>query len=229
MAITGNDNTESNAGTGVQERLLDAAEELFCERGFQGATVRDLAAKAGCNIASVNYYFGGKDKLYLEVWRRHLLRLRETRLASIDKVMAESDGRPRLEDLLRSFAYAFIGPLMDENRGPRLIKLMVREMLDQCLPPDMFVKEIIVPTLSAMRGALARICPQLNGSQVQLVVYSVVAQLVQLIRVKTMFEQTENPEFPKLDLSQAVDHVVRFSAAGIRAYAMGESNEDTSR
>ena len=47
------------------------------------------------------------------------------------------------------------------------------------------------------------------------------AQLVQLIRVKTMFEQTENPEFPKLDLSQAVDHVVRFSAAGIRAYAMG--------
>ncbi|MHC4623921.1 MAG: CerR family C-terminal domain-containing protein [Planctomycetota bacterium] len=207
---------------GVQKRLLDAAEELFCERGFQGTTIRDLASRAGCNIASVNYYFGGKDKLYLEVWHRHLLLLRQTRLAAIDKVMSESNGEAKLEDLLRSFACAFLGPLMDQTRGPRLIKLMVREMLEQQLPPDMFVEEIIVPTLNAMRQALARICPRLESAQAQLIVYSVVAQLVQLVRVKTMFEQTENPEFPKVDLAEAVDHVVRFSAAGIRAYAREE-------
>jgi AcrR family transcriptional regulator len=220
---SGNYSPEVGSDGTVQHRLLDAAEEFFSDRGFHGTTIRDLASRAGCNIASVNYYFGGKEKLYRAVWRRHLLRLRETRLASIDRVMAESNGKPRLEDLLKSFAFAFIGPLMDENRGPRLVKLMAREMLDQHLPADMFVKEIVVPTLGAMRRALTRIFPRLEHAQTQLVVYSVVAQLVQLIRVKTMFEQTKNTEFPKLDLPQAVDHVVRFSAAGIRAYAMGEA------
>jgi AcrR family transcriptional regulator len=222
MPISGEIEDHEGGAKGVQERLLDAAEELFCERGFQGTTIRDLASRAGCNLASVNYYFGGKDKLYLEVWQRHLLLLRQTRLAGIDKVMSDGDGTPRLEDLLRSFAYAFIGPLMDESRGPRLIRLMVREMLDQQLPPDMFVKEIVLPTFGAMRQALLRICPQLNDSQTELVVYSVVAQLVHLVRVKTMFSRTENDQFPKLDMAQAVDHIVRFSAAGIRAYAMGE-------
>jgi AcrR family transcriptional regulator len=222
VAMRKNYDAKMGPNRGVQKRLLDAAEELFCERGFQGTTIRDLASRAGCNIASVNYYFGGKDKLYLEVWHRHLLLLRQTRLAAIDKVMSESNGEAKLEDLLRSFACAFLGPLMDQTRGPRLIKLMVREMLEQQLPPDMFVEEIIVPTLNAMRQALARICPRLESAQAQLIVYSVVAQLVQLVRVKTMFEQTENPEFPKVDLAEAVDHVVRFSAAGIRAYAREE-------
>ena len=53
----------SNTNKGVRDRLLDAAEELFCEHGFEGASIRDIAASAECNIASVNYYFGGKEKL----------------------------------------------------------------------------------------------------------------------------------------------------------------------
>src|SRR5512136_2655411 len=84
----------------VQDRLVGAAEELFCQRGYNETSVRDIAAIAGCNVASVNYYFGGKDNLYLEVWRRRLAFMRDTRLASIEKVMSAS-GEPRLEDLLR--------------------------------------------------------------------------------------------------------------------------------
>ena len=47
----------------VKERLLDAAEELFCGHGYQGTSIRDIAASADCNIASANYYFGGKNNL----------------------------------------------------------------------------------------------------------------------------------------------------------------------
>jgi len=60
MSVLQENKVSSDAKKSVQDRLLDAAEELFCEHGFDGTSVRDLAAAAGCNVASVNYYFGGK-------------------------------------------------------------------------------------------------------------------------------------------------------------------------
>ena len=219
MAVSRNNTTKDGSNKPVQERLLDAAEELFCEHGFEGASIRDIAASAGCNIASVNYYFGGKEKLYTEVWRRHLVQMRDARVASIDKIMSQSQAPPCLEDLLTSFANAFIEPMADKSRSRRLIKLMTREMLDRRLPANMFVEEMIKPTMTAMQKALTKTCPGLDESKVPLVVFSIVGQLVHVIRIKAMFEQTDNAEMPKFDLTEAVDHIVKFSAAGIRAYA----------
>ena len=70
-----------NAGNGekkVQERLIDVAEALFCEQGYNNTSVRELAAAADCNLAAVNYYFGGREKLYMEVWRRLLKKMIES-------------------------------------------------------------------------------------------------------------------------------------------------------
>jgi AcrR family transcriptional regulator len=201
----------------VRDRLLDTAEELFCEHGFAGTSIRDIAAAAGCNIASVNYHFGSKDNLYLEVWRRHLFLMREIRISSIDNVMSQKNGQPQLEDLLSAFADSYIGPLMDESKGPRFIKLMAREMIDRRLPEDIFVKELIVPTVTAFRGALLSVCPQLDRSKITLVILSFVGQLMHSLHVKVMFEQTGEPEILKFDLNEAIDHIVKFSVAGIRA------------
>lgn len=51
-------------------RIQDAATELFAEHGFEGASVRDIARKAGVTVGSINYYFGSKDSLYQECGRR---------------------------------------------------------------------------------------------------------------------------------------------------------------
>lgn len=212
----------------VQERLLDAAEVLFCENGFAGTSVREIAAAAKCNVASVSYYFGGKEKLYTEVWRRHILVMRNNQIASIEKVMSEDQGEPSLEELLKAFAETFIGSLVDETESSRLIKLMSREMLDRHLPPNMFVDEMIKPTLGAMQRALGKICPQLQESQVPLMIFSVVGQLIHVIRVRTMFKQSDRPELPFFDLAETVDHIVAFSAAGILAAAKGKVNAQNS-
>jgi len=205
----------------VQDRLIEAGEELFCRRGFNETSVRDIAALAGCNVASVNYYFGGKDNLYLEIWRRRLAFLRQTRLASIEKVMSGSS-QPQLEDLLRSYAISFIEPLIDGSSHCRFINLMTREMIDPHLPRDLYLTEMVSPVLNALSDALLKICPWLDESKVSMIIFSIVGQLLMhTVCVKEMFEGSNYPDLAKIDVDSIVNHVVEFSASAIRGYAKG--------
>jgi len=211
------DKTDSKQRKDVRNRLLEAAEVLFAERGFDGTSVRDLAARAGCNVASVNYYFGGKENLYRQLWHRHLHELTRARIASIEAVMSGGQG-PCVEDLLRSFSHAFVGPLMDDECGRRLMRLMAREMIDPHLPAEMFGKEVIRPTMGAMQGALEKLCPQLDKSKVPAVVFSLVGQLVHAIRLRVMRECMEDELLEIFEPEKLTEHIVAFTAAGIRAY-----------
>lgn len=203
----------------VKDRLLNAAEGLFCERGFKGTSIRDIAASAGCNIASVNYYFGSKEKLYEEVWHRHLIPMRDARIASIDKVMSQQGTRPDLENLLRSFADTFVGSMVDINMASRLSKLIAREYIDSHLPTNMFVDGVMKPTITAMSKALLKTCPDLDESRILLIVFSIVGQLVHLVHVTTMFEQGgDELNMPIFDSDEMINHIVKFSVAGIKAY-----------
>jgi len=53
----------------TRERLIAAASQLFAERGFHGTKARDIATRAGVNLAAGNYHYGSKKTLYLEVLR----------------------------------------------------------------------------------------------------------------------------------------------------------------
>jgi AcrR family transcriptional regulator len=219
MDVLQKNGVSSDAKKSVQDRLLDAAEELFCEHGFYDTSVRKIAARAKCNIASVNYYFGSKEKLYIEVWRHNLLITRERIVSGVEKAMSENVKETYLEDLLMSFTTAFLEPIKDKKKAYRLIKLMDREMVEQNLPKNMFLEEMIMPTLNAMQNALMKIYPDLDKSKIHLFLFSIIGQLVHLIRVQTLFDQSYSLQFPGFDLDEAVNHIVRFSAAGIRAYA----------
>ena len=219
MAISGQKQGISRSDKPVQDRLLDAAEQLFAENGFDGTSVRDIASAAGCNIAAVNYYFGSKDRLYTEVWRRQLVQMRDARLQAIEQVLSESNGKPSLEDLLKSFANAFIGPFVDESRSRWLMKLMAREMVDQHVNVNVFAEEVIKPTINAMSGALLKACPSLDESKIPMLIVLLAGQLIHVVHVKAMFDQAEMPEMPAFDLTDAVENIVKFSSAGIRAYA----------
>ncbi len=203
----------------IRERLIDVAEGLFCEKGFDGTSVRDITSRAKCNVAAVNYHFGGKEKLYYEVFHRHMRTLRDIRIASIKRVMSQGEGEVTLEQLLRAFAKAFIEPLIEESSGRRLMKLMVREMLDPYLPKKMFVEEVGGPTLSALGDAIAKICPGLGQRENVMSIISVVGQLVHTIHLNELLCAEEDYELPVPNFTEMVEHIVGFSAAGIRAMA----------
>jgi len=114
----------------ARDRILEAALEVFAERGFDGARTRDIAERADANLGLLTYYFGGKEPL----WRAavaHAFEALATELAGVT-AQAESDAagdeRARLEKLLRGFVRflsrrpEFMRLMNDESRrdGPRM-------------------------------------------------------------------------------------------------------------
>ena len=201
----------------VRSRLLDAAERLFCEKGFDGTSIRDLTAEAECNLAAVNYHFGGKEKLYMEVFRRRMLAMRDYRISVINEVMSGGQGQVRLEDLLGAFVKAFIQPFVEENGGVRFTKLMAREMFEPHLPRSVILEEMVFPVLTVLEEALAKVCPGLDGDKAVLCIHSLIGQLLHVIRTREVFAGVEGQRLAIGDLGQVIGHIVKFSAAGIRA------------
>ena len=217
MAVSSG-NESKKANNQVQERLIAVAEDLFCENGFDATSVRDLTARADCNVAAVNYYFGGKDNLYIEVFRRRLVAMTKLRLESIKSIMSRRKSGVTLEELLRVFATAFVEPLVAESGGRRFMKLMTRELIDPHLPRSLFMEEMIVPTMSTLAGALQKICPKLEPTKIYMCIFSLIGQLVHLVRLKEMFDEDEQMN-KMYDFEKTVEHIVEFSTAGILAAA----------
>jgi hypothetical protein len=140
-------------------------------------------------------------------------------MTSIERVMSENANETYLDNLLKSFATAFLEPIKDKSKAYRLIKLMDHEMVEPHLPKNMFLEEMIIPTFNAMQNALVKIYPGLDKSKVPLILFSIIGQLVHLIRVQTLFDQSYPLQLPGFDLDEAVNHIVKFSTAGIRACA----------
>ncbi len=201
----------------VRERLLDAAERLFAAKGFQ-VGVREITLEAGCNVAGVNYYFGGKEGLYRQVFRRRLAALRERRIASVRRSLDEAGEAATLELLLRTFTAGFLEPLVEESTGRMWMELVSRELLDPHLPPGMFRDEIVDPVRDALVGALCQVSPGLARQDAELASHSLIGQLSHIVLLTNYFAREEGARKPfRFELPQFVAHTVRFSAAGIRA------------
>jgi len=203
----------------THERILYAAQKLFGEKGLEATSVRDITTAARCNVAAVNYHFGGKENLYLEAFRDMLGPLRDQRVSMMDTLMAR-DPSPTLEEFLAEFAQGFLKPLVEESVGHRFMLFVSREMIDQNLPPGLFLDEFIKPLIVRAVASLERVGVPLTPERSFDCVFSLVGQLLHAVRGRHMSEQIKASGGPPFDLERFLDHFVRFSAAGIRACAV---------
>jgi AcrR family transcriptional regulator len=205
----------------TRERLLDSAEELFARQGFDGTTIRDLITLAGCkNIAAVNYYFGDKKELYDELFRVRLRETRESRLEAIEAAM-EKRNKPTLEKLLGAYAEDFLKPFNDPKRSQRFMQLFFRELAERRLPKNMFLNEMARPTIEALEDAISAVCPKIGKRDILMSILSITGQLVHIMQVRVLFEGTRGHSIASIDINEAVEHIVKFSAAGMRALGKG--------
>lgn len=93
---------------GTRERILDAAEALIAERGFDAASIREIAARSGDTIGTLSYHFKSKDLLLVEVVHRRFDVLAELRRTMYAGFRARSGGTPGLEDAITAITVPFL-------------------------------------------------------------------------------------------------------------------------
>jgi AcrR family transcriptional regulator len=212
-----NSSEHSNNGDNARSRLICAAETLFADKGLDGVSIRQITAVADCNVAAVNYHFSCKENLYIEVCRERLDLLRELRLKRIRELMEGAGHEVTLEELLTTFANAFMEPLIGEKYGHCTLKLFIREMIDQNLPDGMLFECLIGPIMRELVKALKVVCPKLTEQDSLLSIQSLAAQLARIATVQNLVSDEEIKNSPLFDLELNLKHIVKFSAAGIRA------------
>lgn len=80
--------------TEKQIQILDVAEELIAQKGFEGTSVRDISAKANINVAMISYYFGSKEKMMVNLYQYRVQKTRET-FAEFTQTI--KDGKPEMQ------------------------------------------------------------------------------------------------------------------------------------
>ncbi len=110
----------------TRERILEAAVRVFADAGYAGATTRQLAAAAEVNVATLNYHFGGKEKLYNACIRRQFDRLLEVE-APIELLPKDA---PLAVELVVRLVYRY-------SRGSKhQVRLMLRHFVEHGHLPD---------------------------------------------------------------------------------------------
>jgi AcrR family transcriptional regulator len=136
----------------TRSRILHAAGEAFAELGFEKATVRDICARAQANVASVNYHFGDKDKLYLEtLMHAHRVRKEEFPMPSWP---AGTSPEVRLRDFVCTTFQWMIAPGL-----PWQQQLMMREMMQPTGAHRHMVENFIRPHLGMLLSILQELAP----------------------------------------------------------------------
>jgi AcrR family transcriptional regulator len=98
--------------TTTKDSILNAAEKLFAERGFDATSLRAITTAAGSNLASVNYHFQSKEKLLQALFSRRLEKLNRKRMERMDRYEAAYGEKPvPLGKLIR----ALIEPMFDSS------------------------------------------------------------------------------------------------------------------
>ena len=199
----------------ARNRLLDAAERLFAENGYNGTSIRDLTSAADCNIAAVNYHFGGKDKLYIQMFHRQMLRMMNGHKEIINRV-TNTPGST-LEDLLRGVVSQPLKQIERNDPSGAIMKLMVREVLNQHIGKDEILGEFKSEFFSLLGDAIRVFCPSLNLRDTQMLFFTLDAMVIHPV----LFSEFYLEVVEDLDFDGIIDHIVKVAAAGIRAYAQG--------
>ena len=147
----------------TQLRILDAAEELFMQHGFEGASMRMLTAKAGVNLAAVNYHFGSKDALIEAVFHRRLDRMNVERIAELERLEQAAAGAPLVaEAIIRAFIGTSLRMIEDARGGGRnFIRLLGRAYTEPAKPIRSLIGQMYGPAMERFKAAFVGALPEL--------------------------------------------------------------------
>ena len=199
-------------GTNSRAAILEAAGQVFAEKGFADATIREICSRAGVNSAAVNYHFGGKQSLYDDVLvesHRQLFRLEEI------SGIVDSDQPP--EEKLKALFEIFV---RSASNAPELwgIRVLARELAfpSQALPGAL-VGEIL-PKAALVRNLIAgMIGAPVDSPEAIHAALMVVTPCASLILFSSKFKSVLLSSGAQLETKALKDSMLTYVLGGLKA------------
>jgi len=200
-------------GMATRTRLLEAACDVFAEKGYHGARVADICRRAGANSAAANYYFGDKAALYVEAWKHAFQK-------DMQEGFAVPEDRPpeeRFSLLIRQLLRAFV----EKSRRGQFTRLYFQELAN----PTGLIRNVLHKLLEPRRMFLLSLLSEITGlgTDDQKLLFCELSVINQCRAVFTVrpedLEYLLQENLSEELVERLADHIVRFSLAGLRAVA----------
>jgi len=202
--------------TRTRDRLLHAAGEVFAERGFHRATIRDISRRAGANIAAVNYHFGDKQRLYEAAVDEYLR-------AAMEKYPPAGGVHPGAppEERLRAFVRSFLFRILEEGRPSWHGRLILREMVEPTRLLNRKIDQMIRPLIELLVSIIRTLLPEDTGDlEFRRAALSVVAQIVFYNHGRPVLERLfDQHQYTADQIEQLAGHISEFSLSALRGMA----------
>jgi AcrR family transcriptional regulator len=198
----------------TRKSLLDAAYEIFAQKGYRDTTIAEISKRAGTNIAAVNYHFQNKETLYVEAWR----------CAFHESLKAHPpDGdvsdNALVEERFRAHVKATIGRLVDKNN--KEFWFVQREFANPTGLLEEVMNKEINPLQKKTEGLVRELLgPLVSDTDIKFCEISIISQCFNpmVAGSKIPEKNTQKTGPPRIkDINGYVEHVVKFSLAGIQA------------
>lgn len=200
-----------------RDRILDAAEALFAERGYDGVTLRQIASEAGVDVALASYHFGKKIDLFNAVFERRADALNRSRLEALRRVQQANAPRgPTVEQIIE----AFLRPLelTQENADPgwrHYLALIAYVNNSTFWGKQMMSKlfdDLVQEFIEALRGAL----PGASDENLYWCYHNLSGALTLTFAQTKRIDTLSRGKCLSSDFQAAYDHMIPFVAAGFR-------------
>ena len=199
----------------TRDRILESAEKLFADFGFDGASIRQIAMAAGTPVALLSYYFGSKEGLYRAVFDRRVPTVVEQRMAGLDVAAREPDLDCRLELIVAALVVPML-QLRAHDKDPSFGRLMAHETVHPNSQARGVVRDLFDPVARKVMEALASALPGRSIEDInwayQFMIGALVFVMADTGRIARLSAGRCRPE----DDTATVRYLVSFLTAGVR-------------
>lgn len=197
----------------VRTRLLDAAEQLFADRGFNGVSTRQISAKARANQGAIPYYFSTKENLLREVFLRRIGTVQEERHIRM-KALTDASKVPDVTAVL----HALLEPAFRQSRESEHFRRLAGRLATDPTPE---VRRMLHDLYSAdnvyVHKALRAACPKLNDKEFYWRLYCVYGVMLYVQADTGKIQTLAGKEFDTSQPDVAIKYVMSFLVAGMNA------------
>lgn len=193
----------------TKQRLLETAERIFAEKGYEAASVEEITKAAEANRAAISFHFGGKERLYIEAVKFAHRNCHQG--VPFPEYPEGTSAVERLRGFIRTMVHR-----MAAEPDPFATQLMMRELAQPTEACVEVVREYVRPMADILRGILGEMMPGADPMTIYMTGFSIVGQC--------LFYKQNRPiarllvgesEFTKLDADRIAEHVTAFTLRGL--------------